>query len=61
MKTSKEVNKLVKAYAKRVRPTLITNIKKNGKMRVIERAYYHGYFEALRQFNIIETLDKEIK
>ncbi len=58
MNTSKSVNKLVKEYAKKLKPNLRDMIKKTGKVRIIEKAYYHGYFEALRQNKIIEDKNK---
>ena len=54
MQSTKEINKLVKAYARKLRPYLRETMRKYGRSRSLEKAYYHGYLEALRQNGLLK-------
>lgn len=47
MSISKEANKMSKTYIKTIKVNLTRNLKKNGKIKVITQAFYHGYLTAL--------------
>jgi hypothetical protein len=47
MSISKNINKRSKEYVTKIKPTLKENIKKNGKSKVLQKAFYCGYLTAL--------------